>query len=75
MGFLLSGGAIYVAILQLAISVLAGPALSGLGIRPASGLSRRHYWKMVVPLAIAKFFASVFAHVSIWKVRPSPTKI
>ncbi len=51
-----------------AITVFARPALRALGIRPMTGLSRRHYWRMVVPLAAAKFLSSVFAHVSIWKV-------
>jgi len=51
-----------------AITAFSGPALKFLRVRPTSGLSKRHYWRMIVPLAVAKFLASVFAHVSIWKV-------
>jgi len=51
----------------VAITAFSGPALSFLRVRPVSGLNKRHYWRMIVPLAVAKFMASVSAHVSIWK--------
>ncbi len=50
------------------IAVYSRPMLFFLRVRPLSSLSRKIYWKMVVPLAVAKFLASVFTHVSIWKV-------
>lgn len=37
-------------------------------MRPLSGMSRKYYWRWIVPLAVAKFLSNVFAHVSIWKV-------
>lgn len=58
-----------VTLVQLvAINIFSRPMLLFLKIRPLSGMSRRYYWKMIVPLAVAKFVSNVSAHVSIWKV-------
>ena len=47
----------------VAINVLSRPLLALLKIRPLAGMSRKYYWKMIVPLAVAKFLSSVTAHI------------
>lgn len=39
-----------------------------MGVRKYVDISWDYYFKLIVPLAFGKFFASVFSHVSIWKV-------
>ena len=58
-----------VTLVQLvSIVVFSRPMLGFLGVRhTSSGISRKYYWKFIVPLAVAKFVSSVFAHISIWK--------
>ena len=52
----------------VAINIFSRPMLLFLKIRPLGGMSRRYYWKWIVPLAVAKFASNVSAHFSIWKV-------
>ncbi|GFT13392.1 solute carrier family 35 member E1 homolog [Nephila pilipes] len=52
----------------LTATLLSGPLFSLWGIRTAVDINRTYYWKLIVPLAFGKFFASVSSHVSIWKV-------
>ena len=44
------------------------PLLKVLGVRGYESKSWSYHWKMLFPLAFAKFLSSVLAHVSIWKV-------
>ena len=52
----------------LSITVYSGPLFNMWGIRKYVDMSWRYYFRLIVPLAFGKFFASVFSHVSIWKV-------
>lgn len=52
----------------LSITILSGPLFNLWGIRKYVDISWNYYWKLIVPLAFGKFMASVFSHVSIWKV-------
>lgn len=52
----------------LSITVFSGPMFSLWGIRQYVDISWRYYFTLIVPLAFGKFIASVFSHVSIWKV-------
>ncbi|GIY59759.1 solute carrier family 35 member E1 homolog [Caerostris extrusa] len=52
----------------LTATLLSGPLFSLWGIRTTVDINRTYYWKLIVPLAFGKFFASVSSHVSIWKV-------
>ncbi|XP_054707544.1 solute carrier family 35 member E1 homolog [Uloborus diversus] len=52
----------------LTATLFSGPLFSLWGIRTAVDISSTYYWKLIVPLAFGKFFASVSSHVSIWKV-------
>ncbi|XP_060527884.1 solute carrier family 35 member E1 homolog isoform X2 [Cylas formicarius] len=52
----------------LSITVLSGPLFNIWGVRKYAGMSWQYYLKLIVPLAFGKFVASVFSHVSIWKV-------
>ncbi|GFY60795.1 solute carrier family 35 member E1 homolog [Trichonephila inaurata madagascariensis] len=52
----------------LTATLLSGPLFSLWGIRTVVDINRTYYWKLIVPLAFGKFFASVSSHVSIWKV-------
>lgn len=51
------------------ITILSGPFFSLWGVRKSSAeISWRYYFRLIVPLALGKFLANVFSHVSIWKV-------
>lgn len=51
------------------ITVYSGPFFNLWGVRKyANDIPWRYYFRLIVPLALGKFFASVFSHVSIWKV-------
>ncbi|KAG8233484.1 hypothetical protein J437_LFUL014366 [Ladona fulva] len=50
------------------ITLYSGPFFNLWGIRRFIDISWKYYLKMIVPLALGKFLASVFSHVSIWKV-------
>lgn len=51
------------------ISVYSGPFFNLWGIRKSpSNIPWRYYLRLIVPLALGKFLANVFSHVSIWKV-------
>lgn len=52
----------------LSITVFSGPLFNLFGIRKYAGIPWKYYMKLIVPLALGKFVASVFSHVSIWKV-------
>ncbi|XP_044268003.1 solute carrier family 35 member E1 homolog [Tribolium madens] len=52
----------------LSITVFSGPLFNLWGIRKYADISWRYYFTLIVPLAFGKFIASVFSHVSIWKV-------
>ncbi|KAF2884509.1 hypothetical protein ILUMI_21654 [Ignelater luminosus] len=52
----------------LSIAVYSGPFFNMWGVRKYVDISWKYYFKLIVPLAFGKFFASVFSHVSIWKV-------
>ncbi|CAH2005088.1 unnamed protein product [Acanthoscelides obtectus] len=52
----------------LSITVLSGPLFNLWGVRKYVDIPWNYYLKLIVPLAFGKFIASVFSHVSIWKV-------
>lgn len=52
----------------LSITVYSGPFFKLWGIRPRAEIPRKYYMRLIVPLAIGKFLASVTSHISIWKV-------
>lgn len=52
----------------LSITVFSGPLFNLVGIRKYADIPWKYYMKLIVPLALGKFVASVFSHVSIWKV-------
>lgn len=52
----------------LSITLFSGPLFNLFGIRKYSDIPWQYYLKLIVPLALGKFVASVFSHVSIWKV-------
>jgi len=52
----------------LSITLYSGPVLSLWGVRRYVDISWKYYFKIIVPLSLGKFFASVTSHVSIWKV-------
>lgn len=52
----------------LSIVAYSAPAFSLCGVRRETEFSRAYYWRVLVPLAFAKFFTTMFSQVSIWKV-------
>lgn len=52
----------------LSISIYSGPFFNLWGVRRFVDISWRYYIKIIIPLALGKFLASLFSHVSIWKV-------
>ncbi|GJQ75884.1 hypothetical protein Trydic_g17946 [Trypoxylus dichotomus] len=52
----------------LFLCISCGPLFNMWGVRKYVDMSWNYYFKLIIPLAFGKFFASVFSHVSIWKV-------
>lgn len=52
----------------LSITIYSGPFFNMWGVRRFVDISWSYYFKLIVPLALGKFIASIFTHVSIWKV-------
>ncbi|CAB3260091.1 unnamed protein product [Arctia plantaginis] len=52
----------------LSIVVCSYPAFAVCGVRRATDFTRPFYWRVLVPLAFAKFLTTVCSQVSIWKV-------
>uniref|UniRef100_A0A224XRT3 Putative glucose-6-phosphate/phosphate and phosphoenolpyruvate/phosphate antiporter n=1 Tax=Panstrongylus lignarius TaxID=156445 RepID=A0A224XRT3_9HEMI len=52
----------------LSITIYSGPFFNLWGVRRANSFTWKFYFKFLVPLALGKFMASVFTHVSIWRV-------
>ncbi|XP_015601265.1 solute carrier family 35 member E1 homolog [Cephus cinctus] len=51
------------------ITIYSGPFFNLWGVRRyASDIPWGYYFRLIVPLALGKFLANVFSHVSIWKV-------
>ena len=50
------------------IALWSPPLLKLLGVRSYEATTWKYHWKMLFPLAFAKFLSSVLAHISIWKV-------
>lgn len=51
------------------ITIYSGPFFNLWGVRKyASDIPWGYYLRLIVPLALGKFLANVFSHVSIWKV-------
>ncbi|KAJ8977017.1 hypothetical protein NQ317_018741 [Molorchus minor] len=52
----------------LSITIFSGPFFNLWGVRKYVDIPWNYYCKLIIPLALGKFVASVFSHVSIWKV-------
>ncbi|KAJ0179636.1 hypothetical protein K1T71_004227 [Dendrolimus kikuchii] len=52
----------------LSIVVLSAPAFAACGVRRETPFPAGYYWRVLVPLAFAKFFTTMFSQISIWKV-------
>ncbi|XP_037081218.1 solute carrier family 35 member E1 homolog [Pollicipes pollicipes] len=52
----------------LSITVYSEPMLRCLSIRRPTDISWDYYAMCIIPLAVGKFLAVLFAHISIWKV-------
>jgi solute carrier family 35 protein E1 len=50
------------------ITLYSGPFFNMWGVRKFVDISWGYYIKVIVPLALGKFLASVSSHISIWKV-------
>lgn len=51
------------------ITLYSGPFFNLWGVRRySSNITWSYYLRLIVPLALGKFLANVFSHVSIWKV-------
>lgn len=50
------------------ITLYSGPFFKMWGVRDQTSISWRYYFRLIVPLALGKFVASVTSHISIWKV-------
>lgn len=50
------------------ITLYSGPFFNMWGIRRYTDISWKYYLRLIVPLALGKFFSSVTSHISIWKV-------
>ncbi|XP_050735899.1 solute carrier family 35 member E1 homolog [Eriocheir sinensis] len=52
----------------VSIAIFSSPVLRWMRVRPRSDISWSYYKRIIIPLAFGKFLASVFSHVSIWRV-------
>lgn len=52
----------------VSIAVFSSPVLRWMKVRRRSDISWSYYKRIIIPLALGKFLASVFSHVSIWRV-------
>ncbi|XP_004529655.1 solute carrier family 35 member E1 homolog isoform X1 [Ceratitis capitata] len=50
------------------IALYSGPFFNLWRIRKYQNISRGYYWRLIIPLALGKFLASVTSHISLWKV-------
>lgn len=50
------------------ITLYSGPFFNLWRIRKYQNISRGYYWRLIIPLALGKFLASVTSHISLWKV-------
>lgn len=50
------------------ITLYSGPFFNLWRVRKYADLSWSYYFRLIVPLALGKFLASVTSHISIWKV-------
>ncbi|XP_045123057.1 solute carrier family 35 member E1 homolog isoform X2 [Portunus trituberculatus] len=50
------------------IATCSSPVLKWMKVRRRSDISWSYYKRIIIPLALGKFMASVFSHVSIWRV-------
>lgn len=50
------------------ITLYSGPFFNLWGVRKYSDISWHYYVRLIIPLALGKFFSSVTSHISIWKV-------
>lgn len=50
------------------IALYSGPFFNLYGIRRYTDIPWPYYMRLIVPLALGKFFSSVTSHISIWKV-------
>lgn len=50
------------------ITLYSGPFFNLWGVRKYADISWNYYFKLIIPLALGKFFSSVTSHISIWKV-------
>lgn len=58
-----------VTMIQLcSITLYSGPFFNMWGVRKYSSIGRGYYMRLIIPLALGKFLASVTSHISIWKV-------
>ncbi|CAH0729082.1 unnamed protein product, partial [Brenthis ino] len=58
-----------VTMVQLLSTVLYSmPAFAACNVRRAPKFPWKYYFKVLIPLAIAKFFTTMFSQISIWKV-------
>lgn len=58
-----------VTMIQLcSITLYSGPFFNLWGIRKYQDLPRSYYLRLIVPLSLGKFLASVTSHISLWKV-------
>ena len=52
----------------VSIAMCSSPVLRWMKVRRRSDISWSYYKRIIIPLALGKFLASVFSHVSIWRV-------
>ncbi|XP_037936851.1 solute carrier family 35 member E1 homolog [Teleopsis dalmanni] len=50
------------------ITLYSGPFFNLWRIRKYQDIERGYYWRLIIPLALGKFLASVTSHISLWKV-------